>query len=833
MASFLGREESLRTLEQRLPPRGSTKIICLTGDAGIGKTSLAYHLCERVKARFQEHGIVSAYRRDWDTVVRRIAHIVLGPLPAKATRDELEQRVVGSAASRSHLLFIDNVDNVEPTNIQAHLARFMSAWGGVSSSVLVLTTERLSIDAPAHCHEEKVVGLAKKDDITELLGPTLTALIDRHSLYDDLDLLSGNPQKLLALRWIDPQDAKATRGSISGLIVDDNQQLQDQALEHVLSRIKLPIKHFLAIAKVRGPTFDEGLLAFLWDRLGGGSTELYTQVLRRLMDHGLLSATEPGRLRLNASVHAQLEKPFQHLISDEHQAHIQYFIGEYYRNCFAAGTDPTEGDPDRPAGRDLIPIEELENYVHHTVAAGQVESVFAYLIDQDIVDRVHAAGLSLDLLSLLKLMDEVLYWKMHPPQSRWPNGNLAQERRDGLEDLGHRLGRWLEPGDQAALPADLHYPLSRLAYSIPYHVTATTSSSDAQGRLKLMRAYIKAELGRTHKDLNQHEAALDYLGQADELVESIPKDETRARQKRRLQADIAHYRGILYSITGENEKCLETYWGGLKRLEGDEFTARDALTMGYLAYELKFRDMELALEVAKGAVKAAERFIDNSVLAKNWCSLGQIQSFCQQKEASDGSFDQAKTICEHIHNPREWCRILVNRSVNDIAARRFDDALRHLQEVKRDFEQTGDRRRVWMAIAYRGIVAYHQGTREHALHYQLRAMGLHDGIGAHREAIYEAMTYVWMTQAGAMSAPEADLQEQLEATAGLELPAVDKDNLAPELFDGSPEAETVDDALKPELVKQILDPEMPESSRIYAEFWRRHYLPTLLAIRKA
>jgi tetratricopeptide (TPR) repeat protein len=825
--NFIGREKVVAELLELLlssPVTERLSALYLIGEPGIGKTALAYHLydSDEVKREYRNRICVSAYNLEWGTVIRRIAHNILGDLPVKAVQKELEEKIIAYVRGQHYLVFIDNVDRT----IEPELLAFVDAWRGASPSVLLLTAQRRPGQQPDRCRFAEIPGLEADSVVDLLLGETMSERLKTFGLRDHIKTLKGNPQKIRYLRWTDPKSEREIEKCIKDL---DNPDAGQDAVRKILNRIGrkaadssrtredpgVPLKHFLAIANVRNPSFDEALLAFLWDRLGSGSTELYTIVRKCLIEEGVLEVPESGRLRLNATVHSQLWQPFALGIPKTHQGHVQYFIGDYFRKRFIARIaqrhsplGAREGDHNEA---DVFPIEDLESYVYHTVEAGHVESVYSFLFDRGIVEQIHAAGLSvvellhahglsLDLKALLEQMNKAVQSKLYPVVSCGDS-----ERRELLKSLSREIDQWLTPHKAKALSVDLSIALSRIKHRLRYEIEASPSPSSSLNKLKLVAADIEAELGRTYKDLNVHNDALKHLKKANSFLEPLLDDDRLGNKTHRLRADIAHFLGIVYSVTGQTRECLETYFDGLKAASAHGCkTARDALTMGYLAYELKFHNIDLALHVADGAVKAAEIYGDKTIIAKNLCSLGQIQSFIGLNKESDSSFKAAADAGSD--DVREQCRIQVNWAVTDISERRFDAALKKLEKVESEFGTTGDRRRVWMAMAYQGIVAYHRGERDAASKLVQEAMERHKSIGTEREKIYEAMSYVWIVSDQKL--PSCD------GNFAVEFPKIEKMGL-------------------PESVREVLANAKEDEDRlgIFVDFWKKHYCPTLLTLR--
>jgi hypothetical protein len=175
-------------------------------------------------------------------------------------------------------------------------------------------------------------------------------------------------------------------------------------------------------------------------------------------------------------------------------------------------------------------------------------------------------------------------------------------------------------------------------------------------------------------------------------------------------ADLYHYLGIVYSVTGRAADCLEAYFKGINyAADNGCLHSRDALSLGYLAYEMKFYDIDAALRMAQDSVILAQRAKDDIVLAKNLCAQGQIQSFQQNWSDASTSFSDAVKALDG-KDDREDCHIKVDNSVSPIFKRQFPDATNVLNYVTERLGKTGDRRRIAMAEAYLGIVEFLNGN---------------------------------------------------------------------------------------------------------------------------
>lgn len=736
MLSFAGRAKQIHEIEL-IVKQGFTNLtnaLCITGEPGIGKASLAYRLYQdpSLSRYFDNSYAMSAYMMPWESLVPRIARMFLTELPLRTNIQELEERLLNHIKEGKFFLILDNIDNASQAIVD-----FIKRWSEAERSFLIVTMRSFptSVSPPSNCRIYELQGISEKEDwlIDHLLGEQMVARIDQQNLRQELKILKGNPQKLLYLRWRAPE----TRDDILSCIQDLSEgATQIDAIESVLRQIRLPLEHFLALGRVRVPEINEDLLAFLWDRLERGGTALFAQTLQQLLNAKALERTGHGHLRVNAHVHAQLQQALERILGPEQRSNIEYYIGAYFRNRFSSLKN-TNGK---------FSIHDLDNYVYHTVMSGSVASAHAYIFDTDHLESAHRQGLSLELEPILHYLDQ------------------------GLND--------------------------KLVYQQPPDKMKTVMDKE-KGRLAVMASQVKLELGRVCKDLSRHNESLDYLNEATLLLDSPMTAAVRDVAFHRLCADVKHNRGIAYSQVGRTLECIEAYLDSIKYATDHQFFGpSDALSVGYLAYELKFHDIEQAHRIGLTAVELASKLHDRRVQAKNLCSLGQIRTFMGKVEQSKEDFNKAERLCRKKPvDKRELGRILVNSAVAYISSGEWDEAESQLNEMITFMGESGDRRRMSIADAYRGIIWYRQDKKSEGQRLVLNALHQHKEIAALREMIYEALTWAWM---------EFDINMPEELATVLQ-----NRNLPMEVYD---------------TLKDILE----QKSNVFVNFWKSYYLPTLL-----
>jgi tetratricopeptide (TPR) repeat protein len=680
-----------------------TKVLLITGDTGIGKTTFAYKLfmkteeTRKYRQRFETKVAIRPYMQDWEHFITKLARAILADnFMSKANIAELESKIFEFLSKHKYLLLVDDADQVQPEKLEA----FIRKWAtNDHHSTLLLTVRSNPFGqniVPEGCFEHKMSGLTDEPEVRQLMGEELVGLVDESDMWDAVKELGNNPQKLLFLRWRALKDKNSLKDCIQELKTDTD---GSTSVESIIHRMPYPLSHFLALGRVRDPEFDESLLAFLWDRLGGGSTESYVQALELLLDEKLISIEKVGSrriFRLSAGVHMGLSSPLRNHIGEERISHVDYFISEYYRNRFSAVRNRSFG------------LQHLERYAYHALQSGNFEGAYAYVFESDILDAAHHFGLSLELEPIL-----------HNFREAWLK----------LKDIKQRKG-----------------------------ITPDAKYAEQGCRINI-------EVGRIYKDLSQHNKCLFFMGEANDILRKPYAASLNEELKRSLQRRIWHYMAISNSQLGRNIECLHYYLRIVQdSVERQKFTAFDALSLGYLAYELKFQNIELAERLGREALRLSQELKEPNTIVKNMSSLGQTLFFRGKYEEGEIIFNDARELCEHpINNKvdrREEGRILINSVGLCIATNKFKQAGLRLDEGLSLNRQFGDRRRAATGLAYKAILLHRLG-KDGAPELLLEAIRQHAAVESWRELVNEALTYVWLID----SSFEGDIEQAETRTA--------------------------------------------------------------------
>lgn len=703
---FVGRERDVATLTELL--RGSkTKVICIIGESGIGKTALANRLfeqadSERFKQRFRHFAFRPGRREGigWegleDWLTSSLAREVLSTVTPNASRTELVNSILAAVAEESTLLLLDNVETLE----QEWLEDLMRQWlqRANESLLIVTTTQDLPFDPEVTLgYELYPLGGFAEDEREAILA----FLQDMRSRFDDSWLLAasrklGNsPQRLLWLQWQAPQKLDDLHRLVDELSVG---AASKDLVEAVRERIKGPLTHFLALGHVRTIEIEESLFSWLWDRLGGSSAAAYTSVRDQLIAEGFL-ARQHGTdiLRINPSIHIQLENYLERNIGPVHVGHVDYYLSEYYREEFEKQADV----PDMPLDMSL-----LGRYVYHAIEAGNLGSALDFVLAPARLRLFHNLGLALGLRPVFSMLDSHITGRLKKVEAELSRLKARTSDKNSAEGVGQLLR------EREELPR--------------FHVV------------------VSIELAQCDNDLSNHEQCLAYLDEAEKMLHAF-SDESSVIS---LRQSINYLRGISFSDLGRSLECVRAYTALVEAGVGQQMVdERVILALGYLAFELRFHDEKHARVLGERALALAIEHGEPSLIAKNECSLAQTLFFLDHIDEAAGYFKEAEDRCRGRSgrvDRRELGRILIHQSMVPIQRGQYDEAIRMLEQSDEIHNVSGDRRRLATSMALRGIASWRMGQPEEGKKLLEQAIAKHREIKDWRNATQEALSYAFM-----------------------------------------------------------------------------------------
>jgi tetratricopeptide (TPR) repeat protein len=488
---FVGRAPDLEKIRNAILQLGRRAVL-ITGRQGVGKTALANRVIEDSRSdstplsgRFQEPYFVSAYRQPWSTVMALIGQALRIEIPPKTTTEELQQRLIADVSKRPLLVFVDNIELAEGEAA----AEFCRAWVAASPKSVLLMTSGQPFITDSHVFSLPLAGVR---DYAQrgLLGERLFERFGDDFLLQQVRPLDGIPLSLLYLRWLDPDTPEKLTEHVHGLSADALNR--PEAIENLLAKVTSTPAPFMALGLLPRVQFDESLLAFLWDCMGGGSSGAYVSMRNGLIESRLLIpvADVRGTYRVNEDIHKQLYDILSRRIGEPRVENIHFFAAEYFRRQYER----------RGA------VDDLDAFVYHSLECREYAWVYTSLFETDVPQRLQRSGFSVQLRAI---MDRLLKSKANFSPAQWARIYLvtasACNDLSAFDDCLDYMRRALEEfsdGTAAAVGRQIAY-YSAVAYSNTgrsteclrsYYevIAATPGSADAQGCLAL--AYLGHEL---------------------------------------------------------------------------------------------------------------------------------------------------------------------------------------------------------------------------------------------------------------------------------------------------------------------------------------------------
>lgn len=754
---FVGRKEELQELSRYLEDE-KVRVICLHGETGVGKTAIANVFVENCESkRFLSKEKHSAFRHglmvsplnngsdellDW--FVSSLALKIVDDASRNATRHELVVGILDKISKFNTLLLLDNVEDLD----KVWLSKFVSSWLDTSgSSLLLLTTiepnafSSISDSGFVNCH---IVGFKDDDEesILTLLGGDLRSRLDKEILLETSRKLKNHPQKLLYLRWLDPE--------ASGIdnLVKAIQEQKELELDKILQRIDGPLTHFFALGRNRTIEIDEKLFAWLWDNLGNGLASIYIDVRNQLIRDGILTNLgndEERGFRINPGIHIQLEKNLEKIVGTNLIHHIDYFLSEYYRHCFIYSN----------VKYDMI---ILGSYVYHATRSGNLFGALDFVLNSDIVKSVHKQGYAFGMRVVLQTFDSFIVNRVSEIENeindlneKYPNEIVQLEKE--INDIKRkRVKVKIELSHCLKVINDLKEKYSKEILRLEKEIN----------KIKRYHTKVKIELAHCHKDLSNHDKCLHCLDEAESLVTAFSDESTEIQL---LQA-INYFRGISYSSLGLPDDCIKAYLfvvtSGLEEeRRNNEWVI---LALGYLAFELRFYDSSKAIKFGEYAVNLAKQYKRTSLISKNLCSLGQSLFFSNEIDNASNCFDEAEKILVDATvggtDQREIGRIQINRAMVKITKKQYDEAIELLSRARNINELNGDRRRLATANGLIGIALWKNGREKEGKNKLISAIKQHHKLKDWRNLINEVLSYAYMIEKHSVSKAIEDAKKE-------------------------------------------------------------------------
>jgi hypothetical protein len=220
---------------------------------------------------------------------------------------------------------------------------------------------------------------------------------------------------------------------------------------------------------------------------------------------------------------------------------------------------------------------------------------------------------------------------------------------------------------------------------------------------QLCRLYLA--LGRLCNTLSEHEQALNWMRVCAEQLER----EDIAAATGVLRRDIWYVSAVAYSNTGQSDACLQNYFRIVASC-ADDTDSVACLSLGYLAHDLKYRDLDDADRIGSLSIEWARSFESGPVLAKNLCSYAETLALSRQDRRAGQMYREAQGIAISYGDRRELGRIMTNWGFVDM----LSGGVEHLRMIDEGIalsKELGDRRRHLQGILYRAVALVRSGDK--------------------------------------------------------------------------------------------------------------------------
>ncbi len=223
-------------------------------------------------------------------------------------------------------------------------------------------------------------------------------------------------------------------------------------------------------------------------------------------------------------------------------------------------------------------------------------------------------------------------------------------------------------------------------------------------------------LGGMCNDLSDHEATLAYMDRSTRLLRDV------GREKGALERQVWYYSAVSYSNIGQSDRCLQEYFKIVDSCtEWEDDLA--CLSLAYLAHDLKYRDLAMALELGELTIDWAARYHAEQMLAKNMCSYAESLTIAGRLDEAISMFREAIVLAEAQNNVRELGRIETNLGFA-LTLVKDANAISFLEKGRDHSSAMGDRRRLTQAILYTGVFYYVDGQADEGVRLMRQAAEL-------------------------------------------------------------------------------------------------------------
>jgi len=209
-----------------------------------------------------------------------------------------------------------------------------------------------------------------------------------------------------------------------------------------------------------------------------------------------------------------------------------------------------------------------------------------------------------------------------------------------------------------------------------------------------------------------------------------------------LEIEVKHFKAIFYSRIGEPESIKIYGEIVIQAMKKTEMSTIELLSLGYLAHELMFVDIEKALKFGKEAYILTQESNNNSLKMKNTCNYIKILLYAGKESELNKVLESFKSNCSNISAKRTNRRIQLQLALIAITKKEYKEAKELLECYKEEYEND-DPRRYAVSLAYKGI-CYYKEDQNKGKKQLLEAIQKHYLENDNRHLVFELLIYMWM-----------------------------------------------------------------------------------------
>jgi hypothetical protein len=209
-----------------------------------------------------------------------------------------------------------------------------------------------------------------------------------------------------------------------------------------------------------------------------------------------------------------------------------------------------------------------------------------------------------------------------------------------------------------------------------------------------------------------------------------------------FEIEVKHIKAIFYSNRG-NPECIKIYGEiVIQAKEKEKMSTIELLSLGYLAHELMFVDIEKALKFGEKAYILAKESNNNSLKIKNTCNYIKILFYAGKETKLNEVLEFYENNLSKIRTKRANGRIKLQLALIAITKNKDNEAKKHLENYNEKTEEA-DPRRYAVSLAYKGI-CYYIKNQSKGREQLLEAINKHWLMNDYRHLIFEILIYMWM-----------------------------------------------------------------------------------------